>query len=659
MASAIVGALRVVLGADTAAFESGLKGAASKMDSFAAGMARAGAAVAVGMTAAAAALAVAIKGAVNSADELGKMAQKVGLPVEELSKLKHAADLSGVGTEELGKSLGKLSKTMVEAAAKPTSEAANAFRALGVSVKNSDGTLKSSSEVMSDVAEKFAGMNDGAGKTAVAMAIFGRAGAALIPLLNAGRDGLKEMKEEAEKLGIVIDKDTAKAAEGFNDNLTRLGRVKDGIVIKIMAGMVPALDRMSASMVRAAKDSEGMKSIGSIIGDMFAGVFDEIEKFRLAITRIPIEWAAFRKAMQAPIFTAEFTKAWSDFSETLKESDRLLQNLSIVQQTAHLADAFGPVATKTKEATKQLTDFNYQVMAGKNPIDKYLDSVTKSIAAQDAEAQAVGASAGVKERLKVINEGLAFAEANRIPITEALILRLRKQGNAAGDAAMRLQGMQLVHQNLAPGELFRTEMENNRLAMVAVGATSEQIARQAERDADKFGMSWSAIGTNIAGTAGALSQLAGTFAKENKAMGIASKAFGIGQAIINTQIAITKALASLPPPASYAAVALAVAQGAAAVATIASQGFAQGGSFVVPGGKRLTDNMLVPVASGEKVDVTPAGDVGRVGGRGGIGVQTIELRSNPRDFFAHHVRELVDTLNRAAPDGYVLKMATT
>src|SRR5688572_13251607 len=116
----VIGALRVVLGADTATFEDGLKGADARLHAFAAGAAKAGAAIGVALVAAGTAIAVGVKRTIDEADNLGKMAQKIGVPVAELSKLKHAADLSDVSMQTLSTSLGKLSKNMVEAAAKPT-----------------------------------------------------------------------------------------------------------------------------------------------------------------------------------------------------------------------------------------------------------------------------------------------------------------------------------------------------------------------------------------------------------------------------------------------------------------------------------------------------------------------------------------------------------
>lgn len=653
--SAVIGALRVVLGADTAAFESGLKGAQSKMDSFGSGMAKAGVAIGVAMAAAATALAVSIKHAVDEADKLGKMAQKIGVPVEELSALKHAADLSGVGIEALGTSMGKLAKTMVEAAAKPASEAANAFRALGVSVTNSDGTLKSSSQVLSDVAGKFEGLKDGAGKTAVSMAIFGKSGKDMIPLLNSGAQGLQEMKDEAAKLGIVIDNQTAKSAEAFNDNLTRLGKAKDGIILKITAGMLPAMEDLSAAMVQTAKDTDGLKSIGEILGGSLKvlatignGVADVFKQLSLNFNAVV---AAISLAAKG-----EFSAALGVFRAWQEESNKL----SVAGQAAFDAlwgggaDGATRFANAVPPATKVQKDFNFAALGGKDAIDKFVESTNKSLAAQTAEMQTTGMAVGAKERLQVTMQAYQVAAAANIPITDALRLTIYNLGITAEQTALKLAGQQLVFANKDPLVQYQTEMANTEIAMRAVGATAEEIARAQEKVGERFGNTWSAIGTNIAGTAGALSQLAGTFAKENKAMGIASKAFGIGQAIINTQIAITKALATLPPPVSYFAVGLAVAQGAAAVASIAAQSFAKGGSFTVPGGSSMTDNMMVPLnlASGERVDITPANEVGRGGG-----AQTI-VHVHPRSRLERdYLAEMIEGINGMVADGYRLKVA--
>ncbi|PLU75843.1 hypothetical protein BMJ22_21050, partial [Sinorhizobium medicae] len=95
------------------------------------------------------------------------------MPIEELSRLKYAADLSGVSIEGVANGFKKLSTNMADAAG-GNKTAAEVFTQLGVAATNADGSLRSSSAVLLDVADKFAAMEDGAQKTALAVQLFGR-----------------------------------------------------------------------------------------------------------------------------------------------------------------------------------------------------------------------------------------------------------------------------------------------------------------------------------------------------------------------------------------------------------------------------------------------------------------------------------------------------
>ena len=107
---------------------------------------------------------------IQLADKLDDLSQKLGISTEELSKLQYAAKFSGVDLAGLQVALTKLSKGMLEAA-NETGTTYKALNAMGISVKNTDGTLKSSTQVLNEVADAFAGYADGAGKTALATTI--------------------------------------------------------------------------------------------------------------------------------------------------------------------------------------------------------------------------------------------------------------------------------------------------------------------------------------------------------------------------------------------------------------------------------------------------------------------------------------------------------
>ena len=213
-----------------------------------------------------------IKGALTMADDIGKLAQKTGIAVESFSKLSYAAKLSDVSNEQLATGLKKLSQNMTEAAA-GTGQVQKYFQALGVSVTDGAGKLKGADAVMGELAGKFAGMEDGAAKTATAMAIFGKSGADLIPLLNAGSDGLESMADEAKRLGLVMSTDMAKGAETFNDNLTKLTAASQGLSITLGNEMLPWLTATTNAMVEAAKEGGLLKAVWVGLGGLGAAMF--------------------------------------------------------------------------------------------------------------------------------------------------------------------------------------------------------------------------------------------------------------------------------------------------------------------------------------------------------------------------------------------------
>jgi hypothetical protein len=216
------------------------------------------------------------KAAINYADSIGKMSQKIGMTTEELSKLNYAAKLSDVSLGELQMGLQQLSKNM--------EAGSEGLAALGISATDASGNLRSTNDVMLEVAEAFAGMEDGAGKTAIAMNIFGRAGANLIPLLNSGRTGLAQMAGEAENFGVVISDDAAKAAEQFNDNLTRLQTAAEGLAQKILNPVLPSLIEFTNKLLALADTS-------TTLSDWFQNLYSWFEGLdpRIRTTRKEIE----------------------------------------------------------------------------------------------------------------------------------------------------------------------------------------------------------------------------------------------------------------------------------------------------------------------------------------------------------------------------------
>jgi hypothetical protein len=246
--NSVIGALRVDLGLNSAQFTAGLKKAESGLASFGRTAAASLQVVAVAAIAAGTAMGFAVKHAIDHADALSKSAQKAGVTVEALSRLEFAAKLSDISLEGLTGGLQKLSKAMADATITKTSTAATAFKALGINITDASGKLRSSTAVLGEIADRFSRLEDGSTKTALAMQIFGKSGAELIPLLNGGSKGLADMAAEADRLGITISTKTAQAAERFNDTLTRIGAIMGGVVNQVMEASLPALQAFADAL---------------------------------------------------------------------------------------------------------------------------------------------------------------------------------------------------------------------------------------------------------------------------------------------------------------------------------------------------------------------------------------------------------------------------
>lgn len=220
-----LGTLTIDLAANVAGLESDLGKAQRVFDKNARDFQRTAAGIAKVTAGVSAAIAVGfaamVKSSIDTADSLTDVSESSGIAVEKLSELKLATDIEGIALEQVSASLNKFSKT-VNDAADGAGAGADSFKALGVSVRGSDGALKDNYTLIEEVAEALSMMENGAQKTALAQELFGKSGVKLLPILNGGRQGLQEFSKEAERMGLIISTGTAKSAGEFNDNLTRL-----------------------------------------------------------------------------------------------------------------------------------------------------------------------------------------------------------------------------------------------------------------------------------------------------------------------------------------------------------------------------------------------------------------------------------------------------
>lgn len=210
------------------------------------------------------------KSTANYGEELLKSSQKTGIAVEALAGLQHAANLADLESAQLTQGLKFLSVNMVEAS-RQTGDGEALFRRLGIAATTTTGQLRPTEEVLLDVAEAFAKSKDGAGKSETAVKLFGKAGLDLIPFLNQGKAGIRELMEEAKRLGLVMSKDDAEAANKFNDELKKLAAQARGMTFAVGKELIPVMTEL-IELFRSLGVGAGLSAGLQFLHERFIGL---------------------------------------------------------------------------------------------------------------------------------------------------------------------------------------------------------------------------------------------------------------------------------------------------------------------------------------------------------------------------------------------------
>lgn len=179
--------------------------------------------------------------------ETGKMAQRIGTTTEALQGLQYAATQSDVSVDSLQYGLQRLAFNL-SLTGERGKFADDALRKIGMTQTGVQAQLKSGhglDDVLGEIAEKFKGMPDGANKAAIAMQLFGRtAGPEMIPLLDKGRDGLSQLKEEAKELGATMGEEDVEKVNELEKAQKRLHARMEGLKFQLIVALIPAIHAM-------------------------------------------------------------------------------------------------------------------------------------------------------------------------------------------------------------------------------------------------------------------------------------------------------------------------------------------------------------------------------------------------------------------------------
>lgn len=563
-----------------------LEAQGGKTESSMAGLGKAATVAGAAIAAAAAATVGMVAASVQAADAAGEAAQAAGLSTEEFTRLKYAMQFDG-SPENLGQSMKFLNKSIADAAIGAGNNA-EMFAAMGVSIKNQDGTLKSSHDIMLQVADRFAGMEDGAQKAALAQEIFGKAGADMIPFLNNGAAGIAKLESESDKLGITINGKTSTAAGHLSDTFSRMKSVGEGMSNQIMVAMLPSLTALGDELFASATNSGAMELAGKAL----------VLVLKTVLTVVVAVVAAFQAAGQAIYATGkslalaatgDFKGAYEAMKGGVGDVASTIESAMARVNTIWTASAESAEAAEKRKqdalnATHAASQFDpAAALAAKDGGDATAAAAAqKEAAAREAADQKAAATQAAKDQADLARQ--QAADASRLE-------RLNQQ--FASEAELEA----LAYEKKIAD--YRWYAEQKGIAEAETNATLQAMAQEhgAKMNEIEIASAQAKMSTAI----GAIGDIAGAFASHSKTMFRVQKVAAIAQGMLSIQTGIANAMA-LPFPANLVAAAKVAVTGAGIMSNIKSLSDSGGGAVKGPsaGGGSLS------MGGGASPSVSPA-----------------------------------------------------
>jgi len=222
----------------------GLAGISSRLKSFGSSIAKVGG-VAIGVASSAgAAAASAVMKSIEVGSTIHDMAKRFGLSFQAVQQLGYAADQSGTSLETLIGGIKKMQQGL------GNGTIADDLAKIGVSAEEIRSLAPE--QQFAAIAAAIGKITDPAQRTAAAMAIFGKSGADLIPLLSDGKDGVNALVAEFDKMGIAMSDKAVVQAEKLGDDIDKLSKKFGAMGTAIGTTLIPIVDKLLTKIDEAA-----------------------------------------------------------------------------------------------------------------------------------------------------------------------------------------------------------------------------------------------------------------------------------------------------------------------------------------------------------------------------------------------------------------------
>ena len=174
------------------------------------------------------------------ADQIGDVAQKWGFSTQEIQEFDYWATMNGTTLESL--------LTGMRGLVNQAEAGSEAFAKLGISVRNSDGTLKDQKTLFLETITALQQIENQTERNALQFEIFGRSGIELGQIINKSTDELEALSKQAEDMGLIISDEAINWAGSFNDQIDQLKMGFQSVLSEFLSGTPEAEKKFEAFM---------------------------------------------------------------------------------------------------------------------------------------------------------------------------------------------------------------------------------------------------------------------------------------------------------------------------------------------------------------------------------------------------------------------------
>ena len=476
-------------------------------------MGPAGLAAAAGIGAVVLALRSMVRSAQQGAQDMDSLVQaseRLGIGIETLQELRFVAQQNGIAVNTMEIAVQRLGRRMGEVARGGAREVEQAFSELGVSITTADGRLKTVDEILPEVADGLAGVEDRTVRLSLAQKLFDSEGVVMVNVLQAGSRALEEQRQRARELGIVWDEELVRRGAELNREMDTLSTVIDRQLKSAFVELAPVITTVLGLLA----------DLSSAINDLFTGVAEFVVPTR--IQDLPLQAARERlAATELQILDLEqfLERDESGNADAAMSGQRDIATLREVraQVVARIAEL-----EELRRETAIGTGDVYTPPAGdgeaQSALEAYLTRTDRVLEAARLELQVVGMREEAQARERALLEarraamedfeaglrdtpGLSDVEERTIGFMAEWTSQLEQDAERVGEAASLISGLQSdLERAQALAGLSGTDLAQARAELEIMNRVRERgIELTAEEEAEVRRLARTIAATSAAG----------------------------------------------------------------------------------------------------------------------------------------------------------------